>query len=124
MVWGCDGDHSVGMSRDAVVVCDLLEPPIILVGVQPNPPVLLLAPGELHAQRGQISAHQGLGGLWGQLRLPRGSDTLPQLAKARQKTITLLTPKPIPKHQDQPPHKSIMTPAKPSTPKYCPSRKG
>lgn len=124
VVWGCDGDRSVGMSGDAVVVCDLLEPPVVLVGVQPNPPVLLLAPGELHAQRGQISALQGLGGLWGQLKLPWGSDTLSQLAKARQRNITLLTPKPTPRHQDQPPHKSIMTPAKPSTHKYRPSRKG
>lgn len=83
VVWGCDGDGSVGTSRDTVAVCDLLEPPVVLVGVQPNPPVLLLAPGELHAQRGHISTLQGLGGLWGKLRLPWGSDTLPQLAKAR-----------------------------------------
>lgn len=43
--------------------------------------------------------------------------------KSKAKTMTLLSPKPTPRHQDQPPHKSIMIPAKPSTPKYGPARK-
>lgn len=50
MMWECDGDSSVGTPRNTVAVSDLLEPPVVLIGVQPNPPVLLLAPGELHAE--------------------------------------------------------------------------
>lgn len=44
--------------------------------------------------------------------------------KSKAKNITLLSPQTTPRYQDQPPHRSIMTPAKPSTPRYCPSRKG
>lgn len=39
---------------------DLLEPPVVLVGVQPDPPVLLLAPGELQDQSRDVSAWRAL----------------------------------------------------------------
>lgn len=48
---------------------DLLEPPVILVGVQPDPPVLLLAPGELQDQSRDVSAWRALfASPWGQPR--------------------------------------------------------
>lgn len=53
------GDSSTGTHRDTggSGPHNLLEPAIVLIGVQPNPPVLLLTPGELQDQKGDISAY-------------------------------------------------------------------
>lgn len=50
VAWGHTG------TRGAQPGPDLLEPPVVLVGVQPDPPVLLLAPGELQDQSRDVSA--------------------------------------------------------------------